>query len=481
MGNAVRGGSFWDFFTGSKRNKELTKKQPTRPAGRDATGGLVANRELLEGFYRGNIVDLQAASPLAATPINVPVSLVSIPTPVPVDGDERTKEVVAEIISAKSEDFPINERTKLVVGTAWRWVRYDAKKMTFVWESIPDDSITDILLDPVSYDIKVIFTHDRFQVTIGMNRTVYVERIREISKDYINVKWVQKHTNVTEQDYTMRNPFGHMPIAFGHDCGENEHRGHSTFGRNMRLYKIIHDIEIQRAEILGRFNPKLVMGGIDDVEAFCMNNGFTDVAHIERTVFESKLYVGKTTETLEMKHLPSDATKPHTEAIADLTKKVIMGGDMPEIFYGNLATGNEASVAAHKDIAIQFIRGLRKEDDNPYERLFNNTLEVLGFVNMETYSRVKNSWGQFDLLSTEARSTVLANVAGAIEKIMGSAGATPDMMLYFWKGFFPDMPDAEIDAFTKGLKKTAEISALAKSDIMGQRDYSEEDIDEDGK
>lgn len=481
MGDTLREGwKFGDFFTGKKRVKELEKKQPARPNGRDATGGQVANSELLMGLYRGSIVDMQGASPLAATPVNVPVSLVSIPTPVPVDGDERTKEVVAQIIEEKSEDFPINERTKLVVGTAWRWVRYDAKTMNFVWESIPDDSITDIMLDPISFAIKTMFTHDQFTVTIGMNQKVIIERIREISKDYINVKWVKKNEKVTNEDYTMRNPFGHMPIAFGHDCGENEHRGHSIFGRNLRIYKIIHDIEMQRAEILGTFNPKLVIGGLDSVEAFCKNNGFSDVNHIERTVFESKMYAAKSGETLDIKYMPSDATKPHAEALADLTKKVIMGGDIPEIFYGTLATGNEASVDSHKDIAIQCIRNLRKEDDNPYERLFNNTLDVLGFVNMEKYSRVKNSWGQFDLLSTEARAGVLLSVAGSIEKIMGSAGATPEMMLYFWKGFFPDMPDADIKKFVPGIKQTAKLSAMAKADLYGQRDQEamdEEDAD----
>ena len=471
MSNNIREGGIFDFFSGKKRVKELEKRQPLRPNPRDATGGLVANRELLEGFYRGSVVDMQGASPLAATPVNVPVSLVSCPTPVPIDeNDKRTKEVIQQILKEKSEEFPMLERTKLVIGTAWRWVRYDAKAMDYVWESIPDDSITDILLDPVSFNIKSIFTHDQFKVSRARNEIVYVERIREINEKYVNVKWIQKASGITEDDYSMRNPFGHMPIAFGHDCGENEHRGHSIFGRNLRLYKIISDIEMKRAEILGQFNPKLMINGVDDIEAWCKNNGFSDVAHIERTVFESKFYVAKTGESLDFKSLASDATKAHTDALADLTKKVIMGGDMPEIFYGTLATGNEASVAAHKDIAIQFIRGLRKEDDNPYERLFNNTLDVLAYVNMEKYSPVNVRWGQFDMLSTEARAGVLLSVASSIEKLIGSAGATPEMLVYFWKGFFPDMPDADIDKFMAGAKETAGLAALSKSDIMSQRD-----------
>ena len=472
MSNNIREGGFMDFFSGKKRVKELEKKQPTRPNPRDATGGLVANRELLEGFYYGSVVDMQGASPLAATPVNVPVSLVSTPTPVPIDeNDKRTKEVITEILKEKSEEFPMLERTKLITGTAWRWVRFDAKTMDYVWESIPDDSITDILLDPVSFNIKSIFTHDQFKVTRDRNQIVYVERIREITPTYINVKWLTKSTGITEDDYSMRNPFGHMPIAFGHACGENEHRGHSVFGRNLRLYKVISDIEMQRAEILGKFNPKLMINGVDNIEQWCANNGFSDIMHIERTVFESKFYAAKQGESLDFKSLSSDATKAHTDALADLTKKVIMGGDVPEIFYGTLATGNEASVAAHKDIAIQFIRGLRKEDDNPYERLFNNTLDVLSYVNMEKYTAVVNKWGQFDMLSTEARAAVLLSVSSSIEKLIGSAGATPEMIVYFWKGFFPDMPDADIVKFMAGAKETAGLAALSKSDIMSQRDF----------
>ena len=72
----------WFSSFGGKRKVETDKKQARQIRTRDSTGTIVANTELLEGLYFGTEPALQFASPLANVPVNVPVALVGIPTPI---------------------------------------------------------------------------------------------------------------------------------------------------------------------------------------------------------------------------------------------------------------------------------------------------------------------------------------------------------------------------------------------------------------
>lgn len=457
----------FDFFKRRTRDEDLSRTSPMRPFERDATGGLPANAKLLEGLYRGTNEGLQYASPLALTPINVPVCLVSVPTPTA--NDDITKDRLRQLIAEKSEDFPIIERTKCLFGTAWRWARYDSKNMELVWEAIPDSSITDIALDAVSYEIKAIFTHDRFKVVKSEGQTEYVERKRIITPESVTVKWLTGKGNAftVTDEMTGRNAFGTMPIPFGRDCGENEHRGHSVLGRDLRVFRSIHEIEKKRAEILADFNPKLVISTANVAE-WLRVNGYENIINANDTAFKSRLYVSAKDETIDMKYLPSDATKPHTDAIEALTKKAIIGSGVPEIFWGTLATGNEASVDSHRDLAVQYVASLRDEDSSPYERLFNDSLRILSFVEQARYSPITMGWGKFEMLSTQAKAAVLQSVSTAIGTLVANASGTKDDVLYFWRMFFPDLPETDANKFADGIKIMAQHTAYARTDMYGQ-------------
>ena len=465
--------SFREFFARRTRDNDVTRTQPIRPYERDNTGGMPINEKLITGLYRGTNEGLQFASPLAVTPDNVPVNLVSIPTPTA--NDDATKERLRRLIDEKKEDFPIIERTKCAYGTAWRWAWYDSKNMALVWEAIPDASVSDIEQDTLSGEINAIYTHDRFKVTTGENRTAYIERRRKITPEQVTVKWEgDANARGTNLSYTGRNVFGTMPIPFGRDCGENEHRGHSVLARNMRSYRALHEIELKRAQILADFNPKLNIK-TTSVKSWLDNNGLTDILHANDTVFESRLYIGEKDDTIDITYLPSDATKPHSDAIKELTHKIVIGSEVPEIFWGTLATGNEASVDSHRDLASQYIAALRDEDSRPYERLFNDSLRILSFVEQTRYGAVTMGWGRFEMVSTLVKSQILANASAAISQIVTNAGGTKDDVLYFWRMFFPDLPETDISAFTAGIKDMAKHAAFARTDMYGQTGSNDEE------
>jgi hypothetical protein len=470
--NGIKG-----WFFRNHKEADASKKQPRRPAKRDATGGLVANSDVLNGLYYGSDPGLQFASPLAFTPISVPVSLVSIPTPI--TQDEKTKEALAKLIADHSDDFPIITRTKCLLGTAWRWVRYDSKQNRVVWESIPDDSITDMVLDPVSFDILEIHTHDQFKVTKGDGQYEFIERKRVITPKYVSVKWIQKGTNRTDtvKDVSMSNRFGFMPIPFAHDCGENEWRGHSTLARILRTLKASHDIEKNRCEILAMFKPKLIPV-TKDIGAWLENNGYDTILNASADVFESQLYLMKEGEALNIQYLPSDATRPHTEAIDKLDRKSIIGSGIPELFWGGLATGNHASTDTQRDMAVQYINSLREEDNTPYERLFNQSLQIMGYVEMTQYSPVTMGWSRFDMASAETKARIFQMVASGVAQMMTSASGTLEDIYTFWKKFYPELPEQEYAQFLPGLNETAAFKAKANSDMLTLLDGENSGADE---
>jgi hypothetical protein len=478
----LRGNILRDFFGRKTKTRDVSKKTPSRPFNRDATGGLVANGEMLDGLYYGTDPGLQFASPIAFTPIAAPVSLIAIPTPK--TEDEQTKEMMNQIIEEKADEFPIIERTKLIKGTSWRWVRYDSRTMKLIWEAIPDESITDVETDPNTDDVMAIYTHDNFKITTAENQVGYVERKRKITPSRVSVQWVRKEGLAKDfQDTSNTNPFGFMPIPFGHDCAEGKWRGNSVYTRILRTLKSGHDIELKRDQILADFNPKLIHE-VESVEQFLENNGYgSSVEDCDNDVFESKVFLnlfGK--EKTTMLSLPSDATKQHTDALMYKIKMAIIGSGIPELFWGPLATGNAASTETQKDMAVLYIQSLRRENNNPYEKLFNQSMTIMGFINMKPYKPVKMGWDDLDMVSPEVNARIFASVSSGVAQMVTSAGGTKTDLKYFWNQFYPGLPEKTQDEFNQGLTEMAEHKALSNLDAMTMNEVltAEGDTEETG-
>lgn len=466
------------WFGGTKQTADLSKQTEQRPQEVDSTEGYPANADTLYGLYEGSIVGLQHASPLVDTPINVPVNLVSLPTPTILD-DPKGLEALNKLLKDKSDEPPIITKTKCLLGTAWRWVRYDAKTDTLVWEVIPDNTIEAIGKNPVTNEIETIWTHERIKIATGNGQYEYFERKRKITKDRIEIKWLTRPKGNGYDDMSGVNVFGFMPIPFGHDCRENEWRGHSVLGRILRTLKAYHDVEQNRLTILADFKPKLNVQ-TDDPKAWQTNNGYTSLTQAITGFFRATLYLFKVGEVApSITYLPNDATKPHTDALDGLLKKIIMGSGVPELFWGGLATGNHASTETQKDLAISYIHALQSEDNRAYEKLFNQSLSIIGFINGEIYKPVKMGWNQFDMTSADVKAKIFQTIASGINSLIGSAGATLEDVYYFLKKTYPDMPENDVETFISGLKKTAEHSAYARTDTMSQRDITEGTDDTD--
>ncbi|MCL2093017.1 MAG: hypothetical protein FWH12_02375 [Treponema sp.] len=434
------------------------------------SGGLQANADILYGLYYGDIPELQFASPMAYTPINVPTNLIGIPTPKA--RDKKTQEAIKSIIDSQSDECPIIVQTYLLIGTAWRWCRFSQKLGRVIWEAIPDQNITDIEIDLDTNEINVVWDHVRIKYTDEYNQVKYAERKRRIGRDYIQIWWIETNNQKEIRSTTMKNPFGFIPIPFSHEPKEDEWRGHSIFGRNLRLFKSTHDIQLSRDEILAKFKPKLVQK-TTNVSEWLKNNGYDDLARVDP--YEDDFYVNTGEETTDFLYLNGDATSQHTAAITANNHLLVIGSGVPELFWPSLATGNHASTETQKDLGISYIHGKRRELNRAFTLLFNQSLTIKAFMEQTRYTEVQNDWDQFEMVSKEVQARIFTMFTQALGSIITNASMGYDDIQYFIDKFYPDLPDRTRNRLKENMTELMmDHTLILKGDTYGGIDEEDE-------
>ena len=475
-------GPFGFWKKGGEIKQNLGKRdRANRPQAVDMTGGLAANSDILHGLFYGDVAELQFASPMAYPPISVPRSLVGIPTPKA--PDKKTQEALKAIVKDQSDECPIIVQTFLLIGTAWRWCRWSQKLNRVIWDAIPDDQITDIEIDLDTNEINAVWDHVMIQYVDGYNQVKQAERKRRIGRDYIQVWWLNAGDNRELKNTKMNNPFGFIPIPFGHECKENEWRGHSIFGRVLRLLKSTHDIQRSRDEVLAKFKPKLIQK-VANAKEWLENNYGSNGTIDDIDPFNDDFYLNAGEEETNFLHLPEDATRQHTEAIKANNDLIVIGSGVPELFWPGLATGNHASTDIQKDLGIAYIHDLRRELNRSFTQLFNQTLTIKGFMENTRYSQAENDWDQFEMVSKETQAQIFQMFTQGLGSIIQNASMGYEDIQYFINKFYPDILEKSRSKLKEGMKELLKDHTLQlKGDLYGAMDYqgSEGPAPQDGE
>ena len=407
-------------------------------------GGAASNERLLKGIYTGANQDFCLSSYLAGGMIDVPRNITGIPGIIPKKGEND--ELVKELNPLIVDEFPVIITTMLVCGTAWRWARWSDKLLQLTWEAIPDSAITSIVIDIDTGEISEIWTNEQIEYNKDETNKGNITRIRHISRDLITEEW-KGDINKFEQ---YRNTFGIMPIPFGHDCYEGEWRGNSVFSRVLRWLKSIHDISYKRDEILTDFEPKIIQT-VKNVNTWLHNNGHNEKNDSEFDPFGKRFFANQENERTEFLFLSSDATSQHTEAIKDNELKVIKGSKMPELFFGALATGNHASTETDRLLALENVKGIRRELTKGTQQLINQSLKILSFMRFTQPPQVNIEWGNLSMLSEIERAEVMSRYASSICQLLNSGSVSKEGAFFFTKKLYPDFPAEDADHFMAGL------------------------------
>jgi hypothetical protein len=418
--------------------EDLSKKHPRRPQPVDQSGGLTTNSDVLYGLYYGTTPWLQFASPLAYTPVKVPSMLTGIPTPRA--EDKPTQEALKAIIDQHSDDFQLITSTSVMQGTCWPWVRYSQEKQAILWDCVPDETISDIEISIDTGDIVGLWTHEIMAYNKGYMDRQFAERKRHITPQRIEV-WLNDQGSGNEMSHTLENnPFGFMPIPFGHECRIGEWRGHSVFARILRLMKSTHEIHLNRDEILSKFKPKLVQSvDANNAGEWLKNNGYSGVDAVDPMQDDFFLNAGEA-ETTNFLYLQSDATAQLTAALEANRKEIIAGSGCPAIFWpSELLVGNYSSADTQTMLGVEYVKDLRHEEDKSYTQLFNQTLTIKGFLESRTYSAVKNGWDNFSMVSQATKAQIFSQFTQGLASIIQSASMGYSDIEFFIEKFWPEI------------------------------------------
>lgn len=457
---------------GGRHDVDVTKLPfPRRPAPVDASGGLQANADMLLGLYHGGYKGLEFASPLAFTPILKPVNMMGLPTPY--SEDEATQDALDEIVALMSDRMPQLHRAALLLGTGWRFPRWNAKEQRLVWEEIGDGTVSDILVDLATGRPRAILTHEQIKLVTGENITAYVERKRRYEESLVTVKWMGDRPAGVE-DVTFVNMSGTLPVAFPHEPDEGQIRGHSALARIARDLKDYHDIDYMRSETLAKFRPKQVQTA-KDIGAWLKQNGLSD-ADFPTFDFAGNDFILNLegSETTKFEFLSEGATKPYSDALTNKFWKIVEGSGIPELFWGPLATGNHASTETQLQDAVSYVESLRTQWLKPYHRLFAASLRLLEVARMQRFQPFEMRWNRLESLSAVAKSEIFLRFSQSISSLSSSAMATKEQIYALWQANYPEIPVGEFADWVAGTKDMAKFRQFLGLDYAsGQEDFED--------
>jgi hypothetical protein len=337
----------------------------------------------------------------------------------------------------------------LIQGTAWRWARWSDKLHRLVWETIPDSSVTQIILDLDTGEITELWIEEQIEYNKGQYNNAYITRTRHITRTLITEEW----KGGENKSLQYKNPFGFMPIPFGRNCYEGEWRGNSVFARVLRWLKSIHDIAYKRDEILSEYEPKISQT-VKDSATWIKNNTplrERNNKDFELDPFSCKLFINQEGDKTEFLFLPSDATAQHTAAIKDNERKIMIGSGTPELFFGVLATGNYASTETDRLLALEHVKGIRRELTKGTQELVRQSLMILAFMRFTQPPQVSIQWGNLSLLSETQKAQIMGAYAQAMVPLLGNGAISPAGALFFTKELYPEFPADTPEKFMEGL------------------------------
>lgn len=423
---------------------------------------------------------MKLAGGLAFPPIAVPVWFMGLPVISPEDENEETQEILNNItldFSRLIQQIHIECHRD---GTIWIWPRFSIKKMAVIWETIRDDTISDIIRDLDTNEIIKIITDEQLKISTAYNTVIEVRRKRTFTKTKIDIQYLYGAGLLPAElkDKSIRNPLRILPIPFANNSDSDEIRGHSDYERIITDLKNYHDIDLAWSRMLAKFNVKMVQE-VQDVSAWKANNAVDNLNNIEIDKIDLifNLYEKEKTTFI----FPENAHQAYDQKLKTTFRKIVEESGIPEIVWGLKTEGNRASVEESMGTLIKFIHNKQEQKNESYKILYSATLKLLNIVNMRNPEDIPLivSWDDLDAVSDEVRSIIFKNFADGISKIVGTASVTKQQVFNIWKSMYPKETKETFDEFVKGLSDMGGHAQWTNASYSEALDFNEPIEDEE--
>lgn len=429
-----------------------TKREPRRPKETDWTDSYTANHELTHGLYHNTYPGFKLAGGLAFAPIAIPIWLMGMPIPSPVDKkDTKTQEELQEITEVLKKEFDKISLECHLDGTVWVFPKWSTKENKIVLEYIIDDSVTDIITDVETGKIIEIITDENLKIRTGYNKTAFVRRTRYFTRSRIDIVWSGGKTDVPNElkNKSMRNPLGILPIPFTNNKDVNQTRGHSDYERAITDLKDYHDIDLARSNMLAKFKTKMVQGVVN-VDEWLSNNAFDSINDIDISQIDM-IFNLKDQETTDFAY-PERAHEAYNQTLKQKFQKLVEEFAVAEIAWGLKSEGNNASVEESMGVLIMYVHDKQNQKTDAFKQLYSDCLKISRYVNFnKNVTPITVSWDNLDALSDRSKAEIFEKFASGIANLTKSAGFTKEILHNLWCMMYPKAVDEDLDKFIVGL------------------------------
>ena len=448
-----------------------------RPNPVDLTEQWVVNDALAIGVYDGTYPGLKLASALAYPVVSVPVSFMGMPTPVSKSSDEASQKALTKILLEAETFLQKIFILRSVVGTAWGFPNWDAKRGRIYHELIPNASVPDIIRDLTTGETIMIVVNEQLTVTSGENRQRIVNRKRYFTPQTIRTEYTGDVPPELKNS-TVRNTAGVMPIAFANDVIDNSRRGKSVYTRLISHLKNFHDILVKWSDVLARFNVKWVQEVESNFSDWLKQNpGLQSGANIDVNGIDfiiNKTGVEKTT----FQFPPDGVTAAHSDLLAIIGDMVVIGSGVPEMAFGKVATGNHASTEEQMTTLANTVMDDQNQINEPLHEYISACLRLEAGATMQSLDpEFDLPWNDLEVVSQETAAKIQASLAEAYERLTNKASVPLETRHAFSMRVWPKMTEPDFEKWKASLGVAGKFNQFQSASLTDALDVKGEDWD----
>ncbi len=463
-----------DFFRLKQKNKEYAPTHIARKtrSATDTTESYQCNAALTQGLWHNTYPRLTLAAGLAHPIIQIPVSFMGLPSPTS-DDEATTAELEGLVVAFATQMRNIHIQCHRD-GTIWILPVWNVEAGRLVWEFIPDETVTDIIKDSVTGEIKEVWTQESMTVSTTFDKTATYIRKRHFTKDKLIITYSDVQGDASVKNTAYRNPLGVLPIPFANNADFGNARGHSDYERILPLLTQYHDLGRASAVTLAKFKPKLVVKVDKD--------GRKDWEKDDLDIESLDLMVVGPDDAVELL-TPDRSTDPYLKMQEQIFLTIIESIGIPELFLGGMATGNHASVEESMTSLIRLVRNKQNQKNRAYEALLTASLNIQRMValNRQPAGNVLMGWAELDAVSDKSKAEIFASFTKGIATAFASGVMTKAQAYGLWKQMFPGVTESTLEEYIEGIRDTAQHNQYNGAGYTEALDYGEEDEPEGDK
>jgi hypothetical protein len=467
--------SGFNWFKNKSDITSASKRQPRRPTPVDYRDYPTANAELTQGLYHNSFPGLKLAGSMAYAPIAIPVSFMGLP--VPVAENDSDQAILDEMVLHFATDMRSIHTQCHREGTIWIWPSFDARTQVLRWEFIPDEIVSDIIVDINTREIIKIITDEEILIATDYNETQNVRRRRTFTVNKVEIEYPGL-TFEGLQGRAYRNPISVLPIPFANNKDGEGHRGYSDYERIIPDLKDYHDIDLAQSTNLAKFKPKMVQTFASSVNEWLGNNGYVDLTEIDIAATDFIMNKNGVEETNFI--FPERAHQAYEEALKRKYRKLVEGSGLPELLWGVTTEGNHASAEDQMDTFVMYVKDKQSAKQEPYRHLFGASLQLLHTAGqIRTIPEIEVKWNDLSAVSDKVRAEIYSMYAKGTAELINVAGLTRPQLHNLWMKMYPDITEDDYEKFREQLAEMIRHKQMMDADYADIIELETGQLDDD--